>query len=77
MGGGPQSWGFNLGAPVVPFYPFSFWVPFLIHTGGCQNYGPLLGTLKNRCCIIIGTLILTTTHTEPKDPHPKPPTLGS
>ena len=29
MGGGPQSWGFNLGAPVVPFYPFSFWVPLL------------------------------------------------
>ena len=36
------------------------------HMGGCQNYGPLLGTLNNRCRIIIrtqkGTLILTTTH---------------
>ena len=34
--------------------------------GGCQNYGPFLGTLNNRCRIIIrtqkGTLILTTTH---------------
>ena len=36
------------------------------HMGGCQNYGPFLGTLNNRCRIIIGTqrgtLILTTTH---------------
>ena len=23
--------------------------------GGCQNYGPFLGTLKNRCRSIIGT----------------------
>ena len=34
--------------------------------GSCQNYGPFLGTLNNRCRIIIGTqkrtLILTTTH---------------
>ena len=34
--------------------------------GGCQNYGPFLGTLNMRCCIIIGTqkltIILTTTH---------------
>ena len=34
--------------------------------GGCQNYGPLLGTLTIRCRIIIrtqkGTLRLTTTH---------------
>ena len=33
--------------------------------GGCQSYGPFLGTLTNRCRIIIGTqkgtLILTTT----------------
>ena len=33
--------------------------------GGCQNYGPLLGTLNIRCRIIIGihkgTIILTTT----------------
>ena len=33
--------------------------------GGCQNYGPFLGTLNIRCRIIIrtqkGTLILTTT----------------
>ena len=34
--------------------------------GSCQNYGPFLGTLNNRCRIIIGTqkgtLILTTTY---------------
>ena len=33
--------------------------------GGCQNYGPFLGTLNNRCRIIIGTqkgtIILTIT----------------
>ena len=33
--------------------------------GGCQNYGPFLGTLNIRCCIKIGTqkgaIILTTT----------------
>ena len=38
----------------------------LLHVGSCQNYGPFLGTLNNRCRIIIrtqkGTLILTTTH---------------
>ena len=34
--------------------------------GGCENYGPFLGTLNNRCRSIIGTqkgaLIFTTTH---------------
>ena len=34
--------------------------------GGCQNYGPFLATLNNRCRTIMGTqkgtLILTTTH---------------
>ena len=34
--------------------------------GGCQNYGPYLGTLNIRCRIIIGTqrgtIILTSTH---------------
>ena len=34
--------------------------------GGCQNYGPFLGTLHIRCRTIIrtqeGTIILTTTH---------------
>ena len=34
--------------------------------GGCQNYGPFLGTLNSRCRIIMGTqkgtIILTTTH---------------
>ena len=34
--------------------------------GGCQNYGPFLGTLNIRGHIIIGTqkgtIILTTTH---------------
>ena len=36
------------------------------YLGGCQNYGPFLGTLNIRCRIIIGTqkgtIILTTTH---------------
>ena len=30
--------------------------------GGCQNYGPFLGTLNIRGRTIIGTIILTTTH---------------
>ena len=34
--------------------------------GGCQHYGPSLGTLNVRCRIIIriqnGTIILTTAH---------------
>ena len=38
----------------------------IVYLGGCQNYGPFLGTLNNRCRTIIGTpkgtLILTTTH---------------
>ena len=37
-----------------------------LHMSGCQIYGPFLGTLNNRCRIIIGTqkgtLTLTTTH---------------
>ena len=36
------------------------------YMGGCQNYGFFLGSLNNRCRIIIGiqkgTSILTTTH---------------
>ena len=36
------------------------------YLGGCQNYGPFLGTLNIRCRIILGipkgTIILTTTH---------------
>ena len=36
------------------------------YMGSCQNYGPFLGTLNNRCRIIIGTqkgtILLTTTH---------------
>ena len=42
--------------------------------GGCQHYGPFLGTLNIRCRIIIGTqkgtIILTTTHVV-KDLKPK------
>ena len=34
--------------------------------GGCQNYGPLLGSLNTKCRIILKTqkrtIILTTTH---------------
>ena len=37
--------------------------------GSCQNYGPFLGTLNNRCRTIIGTqkgaIMLTTTHMVP------------
>ena len=36
------------------------------HLGGCQKYGPFLGTLNIRCRTIIGTqkgtIILTSTH---------------
>ena len=38
-----------------------------LHSGGCQNYGPFLGTLNMRCRLIIGIqkgiIILTTTQT--------------
>ena len=38
------------------------------NVGGCQNYGPFLGSLNIRCRIRIGTqkgtIILTTTHVE-------------
>ena len=38
----------------------------LCDMGGCQNYGPFLGTLNIRCRILLrthkGTIILTTTH---------------
>ena len=41
--------------------------------GGCQNYGPFLGTLNMRCRIIIGTpkgtIILTTTHINGCNPN--------
>ena len=44
-------------------------VSILKHMGGCQNYGPFLGTLNIRCRIITGTqkgtIILTTTHMSP------------
>ena len=37
-----------------------------IYMGGCQNYGPFLGTPNIRCRIILGTqkgtIILTATH---------------
>ena len=39
------------------------------YMGGCQNYGPFLGTPNIRCRIIIGiqrgTIVLTTTHMDP------------
>ena len=42
--------------------------------GGCQNYGPFLGTLNIRCRIIIGTqkgtIILTTTHLQAEPSRP-------
>ena len=47
--------------------------PMKNHMGGCQNYGPFLGTLNNRCRIILrtqeGTLILTTTHISFRGPY--------
>ena len=48
--------------------------PLLSYMGGCQNYGPLLGTLNTRGRIIIigiqkGTIILTTTHIGCKYPN--------
>ena len=40
--------------------------------GGCQNYGPFLGTLNIRCRTIIGTqkgtIILITTHMKVPSP---------
>ena len=33
-----------------------------LNLGGCQQYGPFLGTLYIRCRIIIGVMILTITH---------------
>ena len=42
----------------------------VLHVGGCQNYGPFLGTLNIRCRIMIGTqkgtINLTTTHVCPE-----------
>ena len=42
--------------------------PHQKYMGGCQNYGPFLGTLNIRCRTIMGTqkgtIILTTTHIE-------------
>ena len=58
------------------------------HVGVCQNYGPFLGTLNNRCRTILGTqkgtLILTTTHVDMngnwretrKEPRQKPSQRG-
>ena len=43
------------------------------YMGGCQNYGPFLGTLNIRCHIILGTqkgtIILTSTHVEVRASH--------
>ena len=35
--------------------PHRVQVPTGYNMGGCQNYGPFLGTLNIRCHIIIGT----------------------
>ena len=49
--------------------------------GGCQNYGPFLGTLNIKGRIIIGTqkgtIILTTTHIGFKDKGLGFPQIGS
>ena len=44
-----------------------YWVGYIPpHVGGCQKYGPFLGTLNIRCRIIIGiqkgTIILKAPH---------------
>ena len=57
-------------------------VPFPgLHMGGCQNCGPFLGTLNNRCRIIIGTqkgtIILTTTHMMIADNMPRNPSKAT
>ena len=48
------------------WFRLSGWQVSIFDMGGCQNHGPFLGTLNNRCRIILGTqkgtLILTTTH---------------
>ena len=40
------------------------------YLGSCQNYGPFWGTLNNRCRIILGTIILATTHIRDSSLHP-------
>ena len=51
----------------------------IIYMGGCQNYGPFLGPLNNRCRTIIGTqkrtIILTATHMSFTTNRPKGTTL--
>ena len=57
----PRAIGFRLGGYTLYVYVYIY-----IYMGGCQNYGPFLGTLNIRCRIIIGiqkgTIILTTTY---------------
>ena len=56
----------NSGPDLSELYPLIIVPIVLPYMGGCQNYGPLLGTLSIRCRIIIGiqkgTIILTTIH---------------
>ena len=63
-----------------------FVLTFAVEMGGCQNYGPFLGALNNRCRITIGTqkgtIILTTTEmcrnnrlSQPAWNFPKPQSL--
>ena len=54
----------NLNSVIIIRAPYWF---IVAHMGGCQNYGPFLGTQKIRCRINYnrnqkGTIILTTTH---------------
>ena len=50
----------------VHFLRLSCYLEVVYDLGGCQNYGPFLGTLNIRCRTISrtqkGTIILTTTH---------------
>ena len=51
-----------------------------IYMGGCQNYGPFLGTLNMRCRTVLGTqkgtITLTTTHIKTHTPRLNPDELA-
>ena len=55
-----------LGRTIQTYALQIFWALVYTNMGGCQKYGPFLGTLSSRCRIILGTqklvIILTTTH---------------
>ena len=46
-----------LGSPVVPFYPFSFWVPVLKPNSRKKGTLIIKGLLGNLVCICIHTIV--------------------